>query len=193
MKLILSSCDFRNENSRRVILENLPKPIENCRLLFIPNEKQSPRKLKSGIYHERMENFGFSKENIAVFDYKHPDRFYNLDIDVLFISGGNTCKTLYRIRSHNFDGEIVRYIKSGVTYIGGSAGAHIISADVSHVKRYDEPQEVMTDFSGLGLYDGIFICHYSPERRAHYEELQSEGKYKVTALTNDDSVVIEKE
>ena len=39
MKLILSSCDFRNEKSRDVILTNLPKPIEQCRLLFIPNEK----------------------------------------------------------------------------------------------------------------------------------------------------------
>lgn len=192
MKLILSSCDFKNENSRKTIMENLPKPIEECRLLFIPNEKQSPKKLKSGIYHERMEEFGFIKENINIFDYKHSKKFCDMDIDVLFISGGNTCKTLYRLRSHDFDKEIIKYIKSGVTYIGGSAGAHIVSKDISHVKRYDPPQEVMKDFSGLGIYDGIFICHYSKERKNHYQELIKEGKYKVTPLTNDDSIVISK-
>ena len=39
MKLILSSCDFRNEKSKRTILDNLSKPIDQCKLLFIPNEK----------------------------------------------------------------------------------------------------------------------------------------------------------
>ncbi len=190
MKLILSSCDFRNEKSRNVIINNLPKPINECRLLFIPNEKQSPKKLKSGIYHDRMEEFGFKKENINIFDYKHSENFCNMDIDVLYISGGNTCKMLYRLRSHGFDKEIVKYIKSGVTYIGGSAGAHIVSKDISHVKIYDPPQEVMKDFTGLGLYNGIFICHYSKEREEHYIKLKNEGKYNVTALENDESVVI---
>ena len=39
MKLILSSRDFLNDNSRKVIMDNLPKKIEECKVLFIPNEK----------------------------------------------------------------------------------------------------------------------------------------------------------
>ena len=38
MKLILSSCDFRNDNAKKTIIDNLSKPIEQCKLLFIPNE-----------------------------------------------------------------------------------------------------------------------------------------------------------
>ena len=34
MKLILSSCDFRNDKARNTIIENLNKPIEECKLLF---------------------------------------------------------------------------------------------------------------------------------------------------------------
>ena len=30
MKLILSSCDFRNEKSQQVIMDNLPYPINKC-------------------------------------------------------------------------------------------------------------------------------------------------------------------
>ena len=36
MKLILSSCDFRNEKSKKTIIDNLSKPIDQCKLLFIP-------------------------------------------------------------------------------------------------------------------------------------------------------------
>ena len=39
MKLILSSCDFRNGNVRKTIIDNLSKPISQCKLLYIPNEK----------------------------------------------------------------------------------------------------------------------------------------------------------
>ena len=39
MKLILSSCDFRNESSRQALIDNLDKPINECGLLFIPKEK----------------------------------------------------------------------------------------------------------------------------------------------------------
>ena len=33
MKLILSSCDFRNDNARKTIIDNLSKPISQCKLL----------------------------------------------------------------------------------------------------------------------------------------------------------------
>ena len=113
-----------------------------------------------------------------------------MDIDVLYISGGNTLKTLDRIRKSGFDKEIVRYIQSGVTYIGGSAGAHIVTQDVSHVTRYDEAPEDMTDFSGLGLFDGVLICHFTPERQAHYEQLLQESQCKVYTLSDEDSIVV---
>lgn len=59
MKLILSSCDFRNEHSRQVILENLPKPLSECHFLFIPNEKATSDKVTGGKYHARMAELGF--------------------------------------------------------------------------------------------------------------------------------------
>lgn len=38
MKLILSSCDVGNPASKQVILENLEKPIDRCKVWFFPNE-----------------------------------------------------------------------------------------------------------------------------------------------------------
>lgn len=189
MNIILSSCDFGNDSSKQTILDNLPKPIGKCRLLFIPNEKATYRKIHSEKYYQRMRAFGFCEKNTLVFDYDNPDEFKDLDIDVIYISGGNTFGTLDRIRKSGFDREIIRYVKNGVTYIGGSAGAHIASKDITHVLYFDSNDAGVTDFSGLSLFDGILICHFTPEREIHLEKLRADGKYNVYALTDEDSIV----
>lgn len=190
MKLILSSCDFRNDNARKTIIDNLSKPISQCKLLYIPNEKATFETIHSDHYYLRMEEFGFLRNNVYVFDYYNSDEFLNLDIDVLYISGGNTFAALDRLRKCNFESEIIRYIKNGVIYIGGSAGAHIASQNIEHVSAFDRVPEGMTEFSGLGLFDGILICHYTEERKVLYDRLKADGKYKIYALTNDDSLVV---
>ena len=43
--LLLSSMDFDNENSKRIIIENLPKDIKECKILYFPNEKFSRKNL----------------------------------------------------------------------------------------------------------------------------------------------------
>lgn len=189
MKLILSSCDFRNEKSQKVIMDNLPYPIDKCRLLFIPNEKATAEAVSSDVYYDRMQEFGFVKENVYVFDHNNPDKFKNLDIDVLYISGGNTFGTLDKIRKCNFDNDIIRYVKSGVVYIGGSAGAHIVSKNIKHIENYDESTVGLTDYSGLGLFDGVLICHYTDSRKNDFEQLTQHSNFKVYALTNEDSIV----
>lgn len=189
MKLILSSCDFRNETSRRFILDHLPKPLSECRLLFIPNEKSTPDKVKAGKYHTRMAEFGFTPTLVYVLDYADPAPCMNLDIDVLYISGGNTFATLDRLRKCSFDREIVRYIQADVTYVGGSAGAHIVCDDISHIARYDTPPEGMMDLCGLGLTDLTLICHFTSARQGHLDELITAGK-KVVTLTDEQSILI---
>ena len=188
--LILSSCDFRNENSKKVILENLPKPIEQCKVLFFPNEKANLETIHSEKFYLRLQEFGFYKANIHIFDYYNPADFQNLELDVIYISGGNTFMTLQRIRNAGFDKEIKNYIERGVTYIGGSAGAHIATKDITHVKEFDLVPDDMIDFKGLGLFDGILICHYTSERQQVLDKLQNISRFPVFALADYESIVI---
>ena len=190
MKLILSSCDFRNDNAKKTIIDNLSKPIEQSKLLFIPNEKATYEAIHSEKYYLRMQKFGFARDNIKIFDYYNAQQFINLDLDVIYISGGNTFATLKRIKDCGFDKEIIRYVKSGVIYIGGSAGAHIVTQNIEHITAFDSIPDGMNDFNGLGLFDGIFICHYTEERKALYDKLKADGKYKVYALKDDESLVV---
>ena len=190
MKLILSSRDFRNEASRRVILSHLPKPISQCRVLFIPNEKWTPERLNTGFYARRLQEFGFSEGAIFIFDPRFPDAFRNLALDVIYVSGGNSFETLSLLRRCSFDQEIIRLIHSGVVYIGGSAGAHLVSADLSHLSRYDAIPEGMTGFHGLGLFQGILLCHFTADRQAHLNELRRSAAYPIHPLTDADSIII---
>ena len=190
MKLILSSCDFGNPTSARFIIDHLCKPISECKVLYFPNEKVTTEKIKSGKYEARVAEFGFQKKNIHVANYFDPTPFLNLDIDVIYISGGNTFGTMKLIRDSGFDQAIMDYVHRGVIYIGGSAGAHIATADLSHVAKYDHETFGLTDFSGLGLYHGILVCHYTEDRKSDFDALSSLGKYHVIALSDEQSIVV---
>ena len=108
MKLILSSCDFINENSKKVILDNLDKDLSEYKVLFIPNEKATKERINSDKYYNRLKDDGFNRrKNIYVFDESRPDDFKNLDIDLIYVSGGNTFATLDKLRKCGFDKEII--------------------------------------------------------------------------------------
>ena len=189
MKLILSSCDFSNDESREVIYQNLPKPIEKCKMLYIPNDRACPEAIASDVYCIRMQEYGFTKENVIVFDHTRPDDFKNLDLDIIYVGGGNTFGIYDKIRKCNFDKNIIDYVKSGVTYIGGSAGAYIVTQNIEHVLKYDDNNVEMTDFNGLGLFDGVILCHYTYLRKFDFDELCKTSPYKAYCLTDSDSIV----
>lgn len=191
MKLILSSSDFCNENSRKVIFKNLDKDLCEYRMLFIPNEKATLEEIKSDKYYERLKEYGFlNRDNIYIYNELETDKFRNLDIDLIYVSGGNTFATLEKLRKNHFDYDIINYVLNGVIYIGGSCGAHIVTQNIEHVSNFDENYVGETNFNGLGLFDGIIVCHYDDSRSDVYQKLVNEKNYNVYKLTNDESLVV---
>ena len=162
-------------------------------MLYFPNEKATPEKIKSGKYENRLAAFGFSKKNILVANYFEPARFFEVNVDVVYISGGNTFGTMKLIREAGFDRLITDLVHNGAVYIGGSAGAHIASADITHVAKYDKDTFGLTDLAGLGLYGGLLICHYGNDRAADLEELKACTAFPVIALADGESVIIKEE
>jgi len=189
MKLILSSCDFGNPESARTIYDNLGMPISGCRVLYFPNENATEKKIKSGKYEKRLLSFGFSEGNIHVFNYHAPENFCDISVDAVYISGGNTFGTLKRIRESGADVLIEHLVKHGAVYIGGSAGAHIATKSISHVAKYDTDTFGLTDFSGLGFYNGILICHYTDQREKDFELLKNTSEHHVKALSDEESLI----
>lgn len=189
-KIILSSCDFRNSESAKCIYENLPCPVQQCKVLFFPNEKATEEAIKSEKFYNRLSEFGFRKENIYIFNYFAPADFdVGNHVDAVYISGGNTFGTLKRIRESGAEKIIMECLSCGAVYIGGSAGAHIASRSVGHVAKYDHDTFGLTDFSGLNLLDGVLICHYTEEREADYLDLVKSGERNIIILRDCDSVM----
>ena len=194
MKLILSSCDFINDNSRKVINDNVD--VVNSKVLFIPNEKATKELINSDKYYKRLYKDGFTENNIYIFDKENANQFINLDIDVIYVGGGNTFATLKKIKDCGFDKYIINYINNGVIYIGGSCGAHIVTKNIEHLLDLDNNYCNLDDYNGLGLLNGIIIPHfnevdYEPEKRMElYNKLINENKYKVYTLTNSESIIV---
>ena len=191
-KILLSSCDFRNGESAKCIYDNLPHLIGQCKVLYFPNEKATEEAIKSKKFYQRLSEFGFSQENIYVFNYFSPAEFdTNTHIDVIYISGGNTFGTLKRIRESRAEKVILDCLSRGAMYIGGSAGAHIASRSIQHVAKYDVDIYGLTDFFGLRLFDGILICHYSDLREQDYMALIEAGEQNIIKLRDQDFIVFE--
>ena len=194
MKLILSSCDFINDNSRKVINDNVD--VANSKVLFIPNEKATKELINSDKYYKRLYKDGFTENNIYIFDEENAIQFINLDIDVIYVGGGNTFASLKKIKDCGFDKYIINYINNGVIYIGGSCGAHIVTKNIEHLLDLDNNYCNLDDYNGLGLLDGIIIPHfnevdYEPEKRMElYNKLITENKNKVYTLTNSESIIV---
>ncbi len=191
MKLILSSCDFINENSKKVILDNIDKQLDKCKVLFIPNEKATKEKINSNKYYLRLKEDGFTnKKNIYIFDEERPNDFKDIKVDLIYVGGGNTFATMHKLRKSNFLSVIENYIKNGVIYIGGSCGAHLVTKNIKHVEEFDNNEIGLKEYDGLGFLDGIIIPHFDKSREKKYRKLLKTSKYKIYTLTNDDSIVI---
>ena len=96
-----------------------------------------------------------------------------------------------RIKESSAEKIILDCISHGAMYIGGSAGAHIASRSIYHVANYDTETYGLTDFSGLCLFDGILICHYSDSREKDYVSLIEAGEQNIIKLRDQDYVVFD--
>lgn len=189
MKLILSSKDFLNNKSKNVIISNLGTSVNECKILVIPNENATLDKIKSGKYHDRLIKYGFSRKNIIVFDYDNISNFTNLNLDAIYVGGGNTFSIIDKLRKCGFDKQIIKYVKNNVIYIGGSAGTHIVTKNIKHVENFDENLVKLKNYNALGLFNGIIFCHYTNKREKYYLEAKKNNKYKVYTLSDEEVLI----
>ncbi len=85
--------------------------------------------------------------------------------DAVYIGGGNTFYLLKTIRDSGFDKLLLRYLKDGGVYYGGSAGAIITGKDIgtSYVGGASDKNIVgLKNLRGLNLVNGYsIVCHYA--------------------------------
>jgi dipeptidase E len=115
-----------------------------------------------------------------------------LSCDAIHLSGGNTYYFLSRLRQRKMLDVLVKYVKDGGVLIGVSAGSILMTPDITTSSICgDEMIPGMTDFSGIGLVDFLFVPHFI-SRAATLDEIKrySREKQRVVFAAQDTGAII---
>lgn len=108
MNIMLTSTGFELEGVIEKIKRILNKPFEDVRMLVIPQARKYVYNKEK--YITDYVKIGFKESNIIMFDDDNPDDYKNLDIDLIYVCGGNTFLLQECILKSGFDNVIKDYV-----------------------------------------------------------------------------------
>ena len=194
--LILSSSRLGATWMRNKFEKVLGTDLSDKKLLIIPCASANEEKAGAQAIEDAL-SFGFKREHIFIFSvrsfsilgriYKEPK------YDYIYVTGGNTFKLLHDLKECGYDKVLRKIIIEGATYIGASAGAYLISKDISHIQKYDENNYGIDDFSGLGILDARLICHFDNDRYYDYYKLRISTSDVMFTIDDDSILVVDKD
>ena len=147
---------------------------ERPRIGYIPSAADPERK-----YYREQQTY-YAQYGITMPVYLELDRDYDpsqvaplFACDAIHLSGGNTFYFLYWLRQHNLLAPLRRYVARGGVLIGVSAGAILMTPDIStSLFCGDTPVEQLKDYAGLALVDFAFVPHFG-ELAADQSDLET--------------------
>lgn len=115
--------------------------------------------------------------------------------DFIYITGGNTFFLLQELKKTGADKIIIDEINKGKLYIGESAGAIVISANIEYAKRMDDVKKApnLTEFNGLNLVDFYVIPHYTnfPFEKTVEKIIEDySSKLNLSPISNKDAILV---
>lgn len=83
--------------------------------------------------------------------------------DFIYVTGGNTFFLLQELKRSGADKLILEEIAKGKLYIGESAGAVIMSPNISYIQSMDSVKKAtnLTNYDALNLVDFSILPHYN--------------------------------
>jgi len=194
-KLFLSSAAIFTLDLIRPIL---PVSAKKLRVAFIPTAADLYTE-KQWMYDDRNKliEMGFDVFDVDIKNKTEEKLLKELkNIDILFVSGGNTYFLLEKILQSGFDRVIKKLINQGVIYIGSSAGSVLACPTIEFIEDLDDRSEAnLSTFTGLGLVDFLILPHYGdPKYDVRLNKIINKWKnkgYKIITLTNDQAIIVE--
>lgn len=180
------------------VIEILPAPASSLKLAFIPTAA-NPYEDKSWLYKDRdkLVDMGFDIIDLDIENKSQEFIEHQLEnIDVVFVSGGNTFYLLDKVNESGFDKVMKRLIKKGVVYIGSSAGSVLVCPTIEATDGLDDRRAAPNLKSDLALaiVDFLVFPHYGdPEYLNAYQEIMNkwkDGKYEIKTLSNNQALII---
>ena len=195
-KLFLSSVAC---NTLDRITPLLPDKPSNLKLAFIPTAS-NPYKNKSWLYKDRdkLVEMGFKVKDVDIEGKTYDELKKDLsDIDVLFVSGGNTFYLLEKTLEGGFNELAKKFINQGKVYIGSSAGSVLVCPTIAFVEGLDDPKEApsLKSYDGLNDVNFLVMPHYGNEEyKEMYEKILEKWKgsgHELKLMTDNEALIVE--
>lgn len=179
--------------------ELLQGPPDNLRLAFIPTAADT-YKNKWFVEEDRkkLKEMGFKMFNLDLKGKNRHELEKELEnVQVVYLTGGNSFYLLEKIRESGFDKVIMELVEKGVIFAGASAGAVVAGKDISQARLLDDPTKAsnLKSTKGLGFVDFIIFPHYGNQKyEEKYKKIIAEcksKKIKYVTLTDNQAIIIE--
>lgn len=133
-KILLSSTGFSNKNLEKIFLDNLEKPVNEVRVLFIPTAAiDEEAKSILPFCRQDLTDAGVLEENIDTYELDQPMDVSELNnYDAVYFCGGSPEHLIKAIHQVDFAQPLLKAVENGLFYIGVSAGSMIATPSVEN-------------------------------------------------------------
>lgn len=160
-------------------------------------EEQDPR----GQWQlDRLEALGFTSTRILAAASKSAEDFAArlAEIDVIYLAGGNSFALLAALRENGSGRALTDAVRSGLPYIGMSAGSVVAGTELEPISLLDDPQVAprLADHKGLGLVPHVIVPHADgklpPYPRSIFERIEAEygSRFPLLFLDDDEALLL---
>lgn len=180
-------------------LVNLLQKEQSCEknILFIPtagNVEEYTGYIDEG--QAALQQFGFKLDvlDIANTDLQQCHTAF-LNATIICLSGGNTFYLLQELKRKKLDQLLVQKIAQGCFYIGESAGAMILAANIEYNKIMDDSSlaSELNNYTALNIIDFYPLPHYIEEPFVESVQ-QTYAKYKnnlpLVPINNQQAIIV---
>lgn len=195
MKLLLTSAGVTKRSLAEELAKLVGKSPSETKVGFIPTAANAEEGNKDWYINQFLNLWRFGYNWIDVVDPSAPDTDWQnrlKDVDVVFVSGGNTFHLLNQLRLTGFDDWLHRNKETKV-YVGVSAGTIIASPtiDVANIAPADRNFMNLTDLSGLGWVDFEVEPHCDTRRFTTIEAYAKERSNTIYAIDDQSAVKVD--
>jgi dipeptidase E len=176
----------------------LPDKPSNLKLAFIPTAADLYT-IKPWFYGDKaaLKLLGFKLKTVNLIDksYRQLERELR-DYDALFVSGGNTYYLLEQAQKSGFIEIVKERVRSGLVYIGSSAGSVLASPSIEHIEDLDDRSKAhLESFESLSLINHRILPHagelkYESKFAAIMARWQNDS-HPVLPLRNDQAFIVD--
>lgn len=194
MKLFLTSAGITNKSIAGAVKKALGKPVSKAKVGFIPTAANMEPGNKDWYIAQlnNLQKFGFNHIDIIEIADRAVDYRKRLkDMDMIFVSGGNTFHLLNEYRETGFGEWLQKALKNKV-YVGVSAGSIVMTPTiaVASIPPRDNNFLKLKDLAGMGFVDFEVEPHCAGKRFKTIEKYAKKSDNPIYAIDDDGAVAL---